>query len=323
MINYIEVSKACPVPFYAVGAEKDARYNHVHLHDEWFRHQLRWFHYNTDYEQKWQQNDQITIQLKSTLGPVEVDIINCKGQVVVENIPFTIKPHSVSAVDWTLYERTIDLSTIVPGDTALPAGVYYFYLSAGTIGNAIYALSEPFHVKASWPKTMLYEYSHNENDYDTIWETGIEYSFRCESVLEEYKFLRKHSSFENQVQSIKTNQSIPYNKSKLKVGGEGGVAPWVGEKMNFIMSCSTKAIDGLLMEPDEGAQIEPEFVQDYPLIYFAIDMREGNNLYSKRITAPGDAASSLMVVFDLSSWTWFGSIGGSAYSEAVRITKEV
>ena len=109
----------------------------------------------------------------------------------------------------------------------------------------------------------------------------------------------------------------------MKIGGEGGVAPWVADKLNYILCCSSITIDGLLMCPDEGSQLEPIFTEGYPAPAYVIEMREGLNLFSKRITAPGDAASSLMVVFDLSSWTWFGSIGGSAYSEPVRITKEV
>ena len=277
------------------------------------------------YRQKWQQNDKVSLQVKSTLGPVEIDILNCRGQKVIENIPFAIKPVSISGVDYTVYECTIDFNTVGPGvgGSPLAPGEYYLYLSAGTISNAIYALSEPFEIKTKWPNTRLLEYKHNLNEFDTIWETGLQCQLRVECILTDLSPQRLRSSYENQIQSISTVLSVPYRKWKLKIGGEGGVPPWVADKINYILCMNEIKIDGLLMAPDEGAQLEPLFTEGYPAPAYTIDMREGHNLFSKRITAPGDINAAQMIVFDISSWTWFGSIGGDANSQPVRIQKEV
>lgn len=323
MTHYLEISHAAPVRFYPVDVENDERYNSIHLDNDWFFKQIRWFEKNIFYHQKWQQNDQLSLQVRSTLTPVEIDILDCSGKKIVENIPLPFVPVSKPTGDYNVYEGTIDFNTIVPGATPLPDGEYYLLLSAGTDETFIYALSEPIHVKAKWPKTMLFEYTHDRNDYDIWWETGITCNFRVEAILTELTPKRNRTSYENQVQQIQTLRSDPYRKWKLKIGGEGGVPAWVADKLNFIFGCSSIKADGLLICPDEGAELEPQFVNDYPAASWSIDVREGLNKYSKRITTDGELNAAFLTVFNLNSWTWFGSLGGDANSQPVRIQKEI
>jgi hypothetical protein len=323
MTHFIEIPHSNSIRYYPVDPVLDARYNFKHLDEDWFKNQQLWFHKKVHYTQKWQQNDHIPQQFKSTLTPVEIDILDCNGRIVVPDIPVPNKVVSVTGEDWYCYEGTIDLNTIVPGSTPLPEGEYYFLLTAGTGLNKIFALSEPQYIKARWPKTLLFEYSNSRNDYDVLWETGIQMQLRAESILEDYQFKRNRSSSENQMQNIITTRSIPYRSMKLKIGGEGGAAPWLADKFNHMLSLSSITADGLLIVPDEGAEIEAEFIPGYPAPFYSIDVREGRNLYSKRITREGELNAGFLTSFNLNSFTWFGSIGGDANSQPVRIQKEI
>ncbi|MDX1937615.1 MAG: hypothetical protein SFU21_10875 [Flavihumibacter sp.] len=320
--HYIEVSKANSFRWIPVDPPKDARHNFTHIDLGWFKETILKFETQTVYAAKFQQNDYAGLQVRSTLGPVYIKVLNCQGQQVYDFAVPTVAT-SILGQDWQTYEKLINFSSLLANDTQpLPEGEYYFLMIAGA-GNSIATLiTEPVQIKQRWPETALLEFSHDVNDYDVAWETGIKMHVRVEAIITEMQPKRLRSSYEDQTQNITTLRSVPYRKFKLKVGGRRGVPPYMAEKINFALSCRNLVIEGLAMVPDEGAEIEMQYTEGWPLPTLAIDMREAKNTYSSRILADGTNAPAVAMIYNIDNWTYYGQFTNTG-TGPVRIVKTI
>lgn len=317
--HYIDIPFCSPIRFVPVDLQRDARYNFIHMDDDWFVNTIQWFEEKVGYKAKWQQNDIAWLQFPSTLGPIELSIYTTAGKLILANLMIPIVPTSIVGQLYNTTQKKIDFSKLLVNETQpLPEGDYFFYLTAGAGGNIAQSISEPLQVRRRHAKTVLIEFQHDENDYDVAWETGIKMQFRVEATLKGYSPKRITTDYDDQTKNLTRLSAVPFNKWKFRIGENRGVPPWVVEKLNFIFCMDSIWIDGKLMRPDSGQDLELNEINGYPMAGYQIDFREGKNLYSKRIFATGSGTTAVALVYNIDNWTWFGTM---PVSGPVRIVK--
>lgn len=321
MEYYVDIPHACPVRFVPVSPEYDPRYNTKHFDDFWFHEQLRSFEQPAKYYQKWQQNDVIKIQVKSTVGQPEITIYNHEQKIVIAPLLMTLVPTSIIGQPWNIYEITLSIGTIKLGDP-LDEGYYWFRMLAGVGEDQAQAISEGIWIKEKHEDTVLAEYSHNENDFDTIWETGYAPSMRIPGVLlpMEMNFKRATSSYDDQIKNHKKLSSVPYRNIKFIITDDNGlgVPPWIADKLNFIFSCSSVKLDGKNYVADEGAELEKQRIAGYPKGAWTIDLREGT-AYSKRVNG-GGGVGNITIVYNIRT-NMFGYLNAPPSTIDLQITE--
>jgi hypothetical protein len=308
--HYIDAPLSSGIRFVPVDLQVDARYNFVHLDNDWFVKTILWFEEKVKYYAKWQQNDITTLQFKSTVGPLTLKVLNEQGKIIEDNINIPVIATSIVGQPWQVYQKVINFSAIInSGVDPLPPGNYYLFITAGSGGNIAQLISEPIQIKLKHVNTVLIEYKHDENDYDVIWEVIDKMQFRVEAIINQYKPKVIRNVSEDQTRNITTTSAVPYRKWKFRIGENRGVPPWVPDKLNFVFCCRSIWIDGLLMAPDNGAELEDNNIEGYPMQGWQIDMREGKNIYSNRIFTGGNGAGVIVVTYNINQWTWYSPVG--------------
>lgn len=317
---YIDIPHSCPIRFVPVNPTYDPRYHVKHFDDFWFSEQILDFEQQVQYYHKVQNNDKRKLQFKSTVGQPQLTIYDCYQKAVVGPILMSLVPTSIVGQPWNLYEKELDFSTI-NGGIPLPEGKYWIFGQAGA-GPYAKFISEGLDIKTDHLNTAVFEYSHSENDFDTIWETGIVGEIRIDAVLKQsdIDFKRKRASYDDQTHNHKTLSSVPFRTYKLIVGASdgSGVAPWIADKLNYIFGCSSVQIDGKEFTPDESAEFEKTTVNGYPKAGYAITLREAKNLFSKRVFATG-SGNQIWVTYKIRT-KLFGTYNGQPSTLDFQIT---
>lgn len=143
--------------------------------------------------------------------------------------------------------------------------------------------------------TLLIQYACRENKFDSIFITetyAYYYILRMiggvKSADVEYK--SDDVIFTDQRHKVVLIDSIPYSIRKYTFGDSSGIANWMADKINRIMSCDSVLIDGIKVVKDEGAAIEKITSNAYPFLGININLLypeegdseilyDGNNAY--------------------------------------------
>lgn len=213
------------------------------------------------YLQKWQFGDVVTVQFMADEA-VTLTIHDAHTNQQISSHAGVIMPTNLVDTEFQIYELNVEL-TEIPYE-----GFFYFKLS--TIEGA--SDMSPFHYKMEWPETILLYYRNTENDFDIIFETGIEFYIRVEGALYNYSpgvesevyFDQKH----NPVQLF----ALPYRIFTLQIGRKMGVAEWMADLINNAMACDVKRVNGFGIERNEGATWDIFRVEGYSLIGLAIEV---------------------------------------------------
>lgn len=319
---YINIPKTCPFHFVPVNPTQDARYNLKHFDDWWFTEQLKRYDPQVKFYQPVQQNDKMKIQVQSTIGAPQITIYDHSQRAVVSGIIMTVPSHTITGQPYEIYEKELDFSTIDGGDP-LPEGFYWLYITAGSGDDIAAAIAEGIHVKQLHEDTILMEAAHNENDFDTAFETGFVSRFRFPGAIRpiDYDFRRKRSSYDDQIKNHRTLASVPYRKTKLIIADISGrgVPSWVADKVNSLIDLSTVTFDGKQFACDEEAQLEKQFINGYPMAAWTIDIREGLNRYSNRISSTGEVNTTWSVTYNIRT-NMFGSLNAPPSTIDLQIT---
>lgn len=257
--------------------------------DKGFAHQqIRTFHEDMRfYHQKVAGSDKISIYVDSLAGGIRFYIVDTKGVVVhtlgSPSTPFVV-PTNLDP-DFGLPYTTYGYS-FYGTDVSLADGEYHIlieHLYGGGWGDAEnkYHISERIdYCEDGHEDTMLIQYSHNFNEFDVLFrsplvEAGCKpFFFRAEMILDKPEHGSSDTVWEDQLNIIQQEQSIPFNTYPLIVGGGGGVPVWVTDKINRILSCNEVYIDNIRMRKNTGASWSYERVKGWPLHVGSITLRE-------------------------------------------------
>lgn len=270
MPQYLYISKANPVTFYQVGVPPVAGKNLIHLDEDWFSAQIHSWEQEIKYFQKWQKTDTITLQVRSEYSSIRLDLIDCQGAVVkTEN--FVLKPTSIVGQLWSTYEVNMQLADV-------DEGLYYLLLTV--VGTTLQFLSEPQDIALLHEETLLYSYKHSTNNLDVIFATGVQMGFRAETIIADYAPGNVQTVYEDQTLNLVELSATPFDTFKLKLGGSYGVPPWVAKKVNIIFCNDSVLLDGMQYVRADGAKLEPNRAEFYPMAGWSMDIRPASNAFS-------------------------------------------
>ena len=163
----------------------------------------------------------------------------------------------------SIREFTIDL-------TGLSGCVHVYFEQEGEI-----VLSSMFEVTDEVDDTILLEYTHRRNDFDTYFNLEAKFCFRVEGVFlpQEYSFDNETEGFRDQRHKAKELSSYTIEKRKLTIGGGFGVPNWVARLVNNIFSLSNVHVDGIRTIRSNGSAIEISTLHnDYPLYIYKLEL---------------------------------------------------
>jgi len=264
------ISKANPVTFYQVGVPAVAGKNFIHLDEDWFSKQILSWEQEISYYQKWQKTDSITLQVRSEFSTIKLDLIDCSG-AVVKTGNFVLKPTSIVGQLWSTYEVTMQLADV-------DDGLYYLLITVGN--NILQFLSEPQDIVLLQEDTLLHTYRHSMNNMDIIYATEVVFGFRAEAIITDYAPGNVQEVYEDQTLNLVELSATPFDSFKYKLGGAYGVPPWVAKKVNMIFCNDTVLLDGMQYVRADGAKLEPNRADRYPMAGWSMDIRPAVNSFS-------------------------------------------
>lgn len=227
------------------------------------------------YLQKWQQSDTLFLQVISDSEPTPVLIKDADNKLIdtinwlESDLVFPDFP------DLAIYEIQYLFSNC-------PVGKYQLYFSAG---DEEYE-SEPICVQALQPKTILIKYKNRENNYSTVFATNIEFQFRVEAEIKNFKPKNDRITYNDQIQNLTQLFSVAYRQFTLIIGGQKGVSEWALDKVNQIQQCDQVSYDGIYYQPISDAEIEPIQPEFYDLLGGTIEIQPVDNNFIKFVTQP-------------------------------------
>ena len=236
-----------------------------------FRHDWRLhFQYPAGYVQRFLPSDSIYVQYATIgqyVGDLEIWLTDSAGNDISQLKPTVIKTTddvTVSAVAWP----------------PLPVGSYILQFRIAQYSRVI--AWAPFCIVAELPDSVLFTYTNYRDDFDTVFNTEIDYRVEAVWLPTDTSFLVNAESFRDQNGIAHQLSAQPYETRALTIGGgisAFGVPDWVARKINNIFSCSSVFIDGEQYARSEGAVPEKtDIATDYPLFMYKITVEPQSGL---------------------------------------------
>jgi hypothetical protein len=252
------------------------------------------------YKQKWQNDDILKLQFKSDFTPINIQVRNSKGLIVLSEECSILRVigtniYTQAQIAFDFFELGTYTLEVLAGDPVL-----------------ITLVSEPFQIAQNWPNTLLINYSNSFNN-NILWETGITMNFRVEGVIPFDSPSSLRTVYVDQPQSDVTVKGIPYRVFKLYIGAGYGptVPPWVIDKLEEIIDQNTVTYDGKGFAPVDAATWQTNKIDRYPWAQWNISLRETNNTRMKRFEVTGLQEKKVVIEY-IVDVALFGPEYGSA-----------
>lgn len=214
------------------------------------------------YFQKWQSGDIVNVQfLTDEVFTIQV-IDFCLGYPVL-TVPTVEQATNLVDVDFYVREMSLNIDD-------LPSYGKYFFRITNSDGYVVD--SHPFDYQERFDNTLLIYYRHSENDYNVIFETGIEYYIRVEGTIMNYSPKLDGDIYFDQKFDPTMINSQSYETYLLQIGQNRGVATWIADIINAAFSCDNKKINNIFIERNEGADWEVIRVDNYTLIGMTLEI---------------------------------------------------
>ena len=290
--NIIVFSNLNPVKFRQVAYANPAPYNTKYFEDWNFAETIRDYEEAITHLQPWQNNDIIYLQLLSNYSPFNIQLQDCDGNVI-DSFVMSYVSASTELAGLKAYQCAIALDDY-------PEGVYKLVLRSGSPTTLETLESEWMHIKALHKNSYLLQYSHDQNDYDVSFETGIEFRMRYHGGLSQYKPSTDRVTFIDQPRNVVQLDAKPFDNWKLFIGDGLGVPDWVIQRFNAIFCCSYILVDGKQFASE--ANVEPNREERYPMAGWSLDVRPAENSQSKRfVSAGGEDGPITTLVYNIQS----------------------
>jgi len=276
MANQLYIPKLNPVQFYWVSRPFPFGKNRYFIDEDWFSAQIPEYYQKIQYLQKWQTSDTIRLQIKANFGPISWQVIDCTGQLLKSG-DFSIVTTNVVGQPYIYYQMELQCA-----DPDLKKGQIYLIINAGFGETVMQWISEPMELGTRFPNTMLYTYKHSHNVLDVVFDTGIEFQFRCESNLPPNLYTPgvTAKSYNDQNMNSVLISATPFDQFTLSIGGSYGVPGWVIKKINFIFCCDYTDVEGLKLTKPEDSSWEVNKIDLYAMCGWKTEVRPAINKFS-------------------------------------------
>lgn len=272
------------LPFKFVPVENTGR----HFDDCWAYLRTRDFQIDARYKQKWQLSDVTKLQMESSIAPQDLQVLRLDGSVITSFIWNIV----VGGINYKIYETEVDLS-------AIPEDIYFLHQQVNFMDIDWRVISEPIHLKETWPNTMFINYKNSYNDNDIAWTTGINMGFRCECGIMNLEPKRNNTDYINQENRARLLKGRPYREFKLLVGNAAGVGEWVADLLNVIMCCDYTTYDDKRYIAKPGSDLEIRRALGYPLIGVTQDLLEWENRRSLELNNTAEIAPGIVTAYSI------------------------
>jgi len=312
--NIVDIAILSPLKFVKEDFTGPSKYNTKYYDDFLYHQTIPGFYTQQCYRQIWQKNDNIPLQILSNYAPHNLQLFDCNDEPVSgASFVFNHKPSSIEATGQKAYEVLLGLNTY-------DEGAYRYRIISGDPELDTY-VSEWLDLKEVHEDSILFEYKHNENDFDVVWETGIQMCFRVKGGFppEKYKPGSNRTVFIDQPNNITQLGARSFSIWKLLLGDSFGLPQWVIERINQIFLCSEVLIDGLQFVANDGAEVEATTEEYFPLAGWSLDVRPAKAQGKKRFVADGVQGSPLTIVYLIEKGRGFGTISTEAGSNILQV----
>lgn len=214
-----------------------------------------------NYLQKWQFGDVIHLQFLADEA-VTIKVINESTNLTVKTINAILMETSLIDQNFDVYEATISLDDLI-------FGCYHLQITNQYNESVV---SHTFDYQQEWPETILLRYSNSENDFDTIFETGLEFMIRVEGVIHNFTPKTDSEVYFSQRKNPIQLYANPFRQFTLQIGRAKGVSEWISDIINIAFACDKKSINGVDFERNEGSDWEIGRVENYSLIGMSIEI---------------------------------------------------
>lgn len=307
--NILDISILSPMKFVKEGYANPLPYNTRYMENFLYADTIGSLYEQVPYLQPWQKNDIVPFQVLSNYAPHQLEIYDCQGNQI-DTFVMTYKVSSIEGTGQKVYEAFIALD-------GYDEGVYQFKIKSGSPVLEPY-VSEWFDLKEYHENTFLLECTHDENDHDAVFETGIEFRLRVHGELREFQPGADRTVFIDQPRNIVQLAGKSFSTEKLIIGDTFGVPNYMIEKINNFFLCSTVLLDGKQYVGNEGARFEASREPLYPMSGWAFEVRPANASGKKRFVADGSQGSPTTVVYNIES-KGFGPSSSPASSNIIKI----
>lgn len=241
------------------------------------------------YAQKFTIYEFTKLQILSDYSQITASLRN---EITKEKIiDLVVTPVNTSIVGQTFLVYEID----VPFYDVVVEGYYYIELSylKTEIGTNVILLSEVLDLKNEHPKTLLFTYRNSVNNFDVIFDTGIEFNLRVEGTIQNFEPASNDEIYIDQKRNATKLYSLPYRLFTLFIGNAPGLPAWMNDKVNRIMSCDIIKIDDAYFEKNEGAEWEFSRQDDYPFFGMNIQITPVENKFTNQYNTISDSYPDL------------------------------
>ncbi len=314
MLTYgLEVAYLCPVQFIPIGEIISTQHHYKEMNSAFYIDQIQEYTERKNYFQKWQNDDTIALQcFTNGLGPVQVDVIDCKGRNYL-TVPLAQKIDSAVSPPYAIFEATVALNTLPPGK------IYYMILTAGTGSTIAQYISEGLSIKADWPLTLLYKYKATQNRLNTIFSTGYFPTMRAEGTIMNFLPGAKYTEYEDDPLDFEIIEGIPYRKFELKIGVKTLIPPYIVDKINRILSLNYSTADGFRITR-AAEEFQVTRVDGRGDAFWSLLIRQATNRNSSTLTVDGQLNKSIAVFYNIET-KFFGDFSGQVSSNIVQVER--
>jgi hypothetical protein len=280
-----------PVSFFDEDPDTDERFNSKDFIDWAFEDTILPWEEPVCWKQFWQTSDTIHLQLQSTYTPISIQVRDADTGAVVNTIPYSVIIPNADNPDLRILECDIDLSVY-------PEGNYYLRRLFGS-PVVLAQRSNIFELSEIHENTVLLEAKHYKEREDAIFQTGFFPSLRVKGTKKLDKLGSNDTIYEDQPGNREVLRSDNFRVWRLGIGGSEGIPDEIADKISRMLGCSYFLIDGKYYVKAEGANLEPNTVENYPMKGWSIDLREKLNRASKhyeQVTASNAQVSVIIAV---------------------------
>lgn len=307
--NILDLSILSPFQWTKEGYTNPIPYN-IHYRDNWQYPDTigRWYE-ERQYLQPWEKSDIIAFQALSNYAPHQLELYSCDGRQI-DTFVLAYTASSIEPTGQKVYQATVALN-------GYDEGVYQFKIKAGNPVLETY-VSNFFSLKTKHEDTYLVEVTHDENDFDTVFEKGHICRLRVHGEIREFQPGADRVLFVDQPRNMVQLSGKSFSTSKLIIGDSWGVPDYIIEKINNLFLCSNVLIDGMQWVGNEGARFEASRESLYPMTGWAFEIRPAKASTKKRFIADGTQGSPTTVVYNIQG-KGFGPMTGPASTNVIKI----
>lgn len=170
MDNNVYSSLLNPVKLYRVDRSTTSKYQTRHFDDFKFEERRYFWQIYERYKRIWQTTDIVNQQFTSMIDPLIFELLDQYGIPII-TLPMLVGMPNKFIPNSHLYEANMSLAD-------LPAGCYYFRLSAGSGDSIEYYESDFYYIADIIPGSIFIDYWHSRFKDMVVFESGIKFGRR-------------------------------------------------------------------------------------------------------------------------------------------------